>query len=243
MSTNERRYDSEPSVEASTLDMSIAAAMNSIPVPSGLEERLKNSLQSHLHTTESVQGVEVDATLDETNDLVELQSIETKQDQTRQTRRRVFGFGIGATVVAACLAFAMLGMQRSLSTDDLATHAIGQLEDSNQWSSTSFLPPTLHAFIYQNLQDTHQRPITEFTGDAAQFGDVCKIWKLSGAGDDLFVIAITNSTQIQNLSSRLQVICDSGPWSIAAMQSNDNQIFLVATRSDVRSYFRPNQYA
>lgn len=238
------------------LDACVQKAMRAIPVPSELESKLTASLkdaslQSCVDRVCDEGDIDASPSWPEEPDVApDLVSPSTKNDLQvtdrgwRWVSRRTQWLTSGLLTASCVLIAVAIGWTQTASDpSDLANHAIFEVEQTEQWHSTQELPPTTLAFIAQNLQSSQVVGLEEATIDAATFGQRCTVWKLTGAESDVYVCAIDAPTRVHQLSEQLQVIRDSGNWSVAAKYSHNNQIFLVITRGDVRRYFRPNRYA
>lgn len=230
----------------SQFDEKLRMALQSIPVPSDLQSKLVAAVRSEAsNNSDSSQELEAQTHYGQDQDL-DLTVPSSTAKSPIINRRRLVRYTLAAAATICLATFSLQFLQKSFPSEQLADFTVDELErldsDTRQWTPTPALPETLLAFVIQNLDTADLGVVGEKEVAQSKFGKQGKAWKLSDRRGDLFVFVFDKAPSVDKLSQQLRVIQFSGRWSLAAKQSGD-QIVLVASKGDIRRYFKPNAFA
>lgn len=223
--------------EYDPFDQKMRAALNAAPVPAELQARLLTRIKQEASWEHSqVDLVAATGTDPQANSNI----VEAHADDPKPSARWKIA---GALVVAASLAFIAISMNwlgDSLSSEQLAVHCVSELDSldsKDSWSKDIAMPDVLLQFAVQNLNLSQLRVTGVNPASTGEFGEVCDVWKLSDRRNEIYMLVFRPSVSVSDLSGQLQVIQNSGRWSLAAKQAV-GQTIVVAARGDIRRYFR-----
>lgn len=159
------------------------------------------------------------------------------------TRRQWLGWAIALSFAA--LMFGVFQSTRPLSTEQLARHAMTQLDqiisDGANWQTQFDVQFSDLAVLHGQLRDSVQ-PIGYLERSGGPIAERCRVWKLlsTTTNKPLYVFSFPDALTVGRLTSQLQVVNRvSGGWSTVALRSGDRIVVVLAEGSIESHFFLP----
>ncbi len=159
------------------------------------------------------------------------------------TRRQWLGWALALSLAA--LMFGVFQSTRPLSTEQLARHAMTQLDqilnDGADWHTEFDEQFSELAILHGQLRDT-VRPVGYLDRSGAPIAEHCRVWKLlsTTTNKPLYVFSFPNALTVGKLTPQLQVVNRvSGGWSMVALRSGERIVVVLAEGSIESHFFLP----
>lgn len=222
--------------EREFLDAEFLSALHNVAIPPGLQPRLIHRIRQEavepgtIHSTRSHPAIDASAIV----------STPIRQSMRKTASRRwLLGGSLASVATIALVAIGSYWFGRPLRVVRLAVHCVAELEVSDaaqEWTS----PAPLTSNVLQSLNLPAAQILGEREVAVGKLGIPSKLWKLSDQNRDVYIFVFAPTTLgLDEFSDHWQVIQESGRWSLAAKRSG-NEITVIATKGDVRRYFKPN---
>ena len=159
------------------------------------------------------------------------------------TRRHWLGWALALSLAA--LLFGVFQSSRPLSTEQLARHAMTQLDqilnDEADWHTEFDEQFSDLAILHGQLRDT-VRPFGYLDRSGAPIAERCRVWKLlsTTTNKPLYLFSFPNALTVGKLTPQLQVVNRvSGGWSMVALRSGERIVVILAEGSIESHFFLP----
>lgn len=242
---------SRPQDDWDAQDSQIQRALQQLSPPTGARERARMRLRAEIDASQAqpagVQGATLTIAETINAETIGAETIRIPPTLTRPengrlpkvTRRRLLGLATAAAASGIALGY---WQTRPVSREQLAQICVDALNDlmesPPQWklgdeASYASVAPVLELL----RQPPAQLGFANLAPHALAKRSVVSKFGLAN-GKSLYVFQWRSSRQVDQLSSRLQIIQQSsGGWSLAAMQSSE-QILVAAVAGEIAPYFR-----